>query len=89
MGKIYEPRFPDCLFSFVFLFAVVLVVRGQRKVAALRAIGVYPVKGKETDADVLRLLKTGNKMDAIKCYRSIHGVGLKEAKDAVELLKTN
>ena len=80
---------PIVLFGFVFLFAVVLVIRGQRKVAALRASGVYPEKGKETDADVLRLLKTGNKIEAIKCYRSIHSVGLKEAKDAVELLKTN
>ncbi|MDF3059292.1 MAG: hypothetical protein K0R17_3507 [Rariglobus sp.] len=26
---------------------------------------------------------------AIKCYREIHKIGLKEAKDAVELLEKN
>jgi ribosomal protein L7/L12 len=28
----------------------------------------------------------GHKIDAIKVYRRLHGVGLKEAKDAVERL---
>lgn len=36
--------------------------------------------------DILRLAQAGNKIEAIKRYREIHGVGLKEAKDAVEKL---
>ena len=36
--------------------------------------------------DILRLAQAGNKIEAIKLYREIHGVGLKEAKDAVEKL---
>lgn len=35
-----------------------------------------------------QLLKTGNKIEAIKVYRQTFGVGLKEAKDAVEKLQT-
>ncbi len=35
-----------------------------------------------------RLLKAGNKIEAIKVYRETFGVGLKEAKDAVEKLGT-
>jgi hypothetical protein len=38
-------------------------------------------------AEVARLLRGGNKIAAIKLYREITGVGLKEAKDAVERLE--
>ncbi|HEY9843292.1 MAG TPA: ribosomal protein L7/L12 [Candidatus Obscuribacterales bacterium] len=41
---------------------------------------------KPTMADVERLAKAGHKIPAIKAYRQIHGVGLKEAKDAVDRL---
>ncbi len=37
-------------------------------------------------AEVVALLKQNNKIAAIKVYRQIMGVGLKEAKDAVERL---
>jgi large subunit ribosomal protein L7/L12 len=37
-----------------------------------------------TDDDILALAKDGKKIKAIKWYRALHGVGLKEAKDAVE-----
>jgi ribosomal protein L7/L12 len=59
----------------------------ERKVADLRARGIYPAAGDEKDEDVLRLLRAGEKIMAIRCYRSLHKVGLKEAKDAVELLE--
>ncbi len=36
------------------------------------------------DGSVLALLASGSKIDAIKLYREQTGVGLKEAKDAVE-----
>ncbi|QUQ72085.1 ribosomal protein L7/L12 [Kutzneria sp. CA-103260] len=36
------------------------------------------------DQDVLALARAGRKIEAIKRYREITGVGLKEAKDAVE-----
>jgi large subunit ribosomal protein L7/L12 len=37
-----------------------------------------------TDADIMRLAQQGQKIQAIKWYRGLHGVGLKEAKEAVE-----
>lgn len=38
------------------------------------------------DADVLALAQAGEKIQAIKVYRDKHGVGLREAKDAVEAM---
>lgn len=38
-------------------------------------------------ADVRRLLESGNKIEAIKRFREITNVGLKEAKDAVERME--
>jgi ribosomal protein L7/L12 len=38
------------------------------------------------DGEVLDLMRTGQKIAAIKRYRETHGGGLKEAKEAVEAL---
>jgi ribosomal protein L7/L12 len=40
-----------------------------------------------TDADVEALLAKDEFIEAIKLYREIHGVGLKEAKDAVDAMR--
>ncbi len=37
-----------------------------------------------TEGDIPRLLMGGHKIDAIKVYRRLHDVDLKEAKEAVE-----
>ncbi|TMD48421.1 MAG: hypothetical protein E6I93_13480 [Chloroflexi bacterium] len=37
--------------------------------------------------DVVALLRQGNKIGAIKLYQEKMGVGLREAKDAVELMQ--
>ena len=37
-----------------------------------------------TDEDIRTLAQQGKKIQAIKWYRALHGVGLKEAKEAVE-----
>ncbi|MBI5715688.1 MAG: ribosomal protein L7/L12 [Chloroflexi bacterium] len=39
--------------------------------------------------EVVRLIKGGNKIEAIKLFREATGVGLKEAKDAVEAIERN
>lgn len=39
------------------------------------------------DAEIRRFLETGRKIDAIKRYRELSGVGLKESKDAIESLE--
>ena len=74
--------------GFLFLAWVFLMVRGQRnRLQSLQARGIYPAPGAESDADVRRLLESGEKILAIRCYRSLHNVGLKEAKEAVEALE--
>lgn len=39
-----------------------------------------------TDEDILEQVKQGNKIEAIKLYRELHKVGLKEAKDAIDAI---
>jgi ribosomal protein L7/L12 len=46
--------------------------------------GVAYDPNKDIPAAVLDALQRGNKIEAIKIYRESTGVGLKEAKDAVE-----
>lgn len=41
-------------------------------------------KNNVTEQDIIEALKSGNKVTAIKYYRQLHNVSLKEAKDAVE-----
>ena len=68
---------------------VVLVVLlidwfNRSKIKRAQASGLYPKRGQGTDEDVKRLLSHGQKIMAIKLYREIHDVGLKDAKEAVE-----
>lgn len=47
---------------------------------------------KATEAEINNLLaamKDGKFIEAIKCYRSITGLGLKESKDAIERYRVN
>ena len=37
-----------------------------------------------TEQDIINAVKNGNKIEAIKHYRFVHKVGLKEAKEAIE-----
>ena len=67
--------------------AFVATRRAEKKVAGLRARGLYPEAGRETEQDIVRLLQSGEKIMAIRCHRSLHKVGLREAKDAVESLE--
>jgi ribosomal protein L7/L12 len=43
----------------------------------------------DQQAEIRRLVQTNQKIEAIKLYRKLTGVGLKEAKDAVEGVDTN
>lgn len=75
----------------IFLGFVVVVFLARfltnRRIASLRDSGSLPEEGQATMADVERLLHSGNKIWAIRCYREIHNVGLREAKEAVEKIK--
>lgn len=56
--------------------------------------GMHPGQASELIIDegvrqeIMMLLRSGRKIEAIKVYREKTGVGLKEAKDAVERLES-
>lgn len=62
----------------------VMLQRRRTKIESLRRTGVYPRAGEETEADVDRLIMKGHKIEAIRVFRALHDVDLKEAKEAVE-----
>jgi ribosomal protein L7/L12 len=74
------------LFAIGLLIAFAFLVNwlNTRKVNKLRDEGIYPQAGLETDADVNRLILLGMKVEAIKVFRTVHGVTLRQAKEAVE-----
>ena len=74
------------LFGLFLLIAFAFLVNwlNKRKVNKLRDEGIYPQAGLETDADVNRLIRLGLKVEAIKVFRTVHGVTLRQAKEAVE-----
>jgi ribosomal protein L7/L12 len=65
------------------------VDRIERQVALISAnLGIpydYPVTT-ETPPEVVELVQGGNRVAAVKRYRELTGVGLKEAKEAVDAL---
>ena len=69
---------------FIILCAIVaLVSRQQTK--RLQSSGLLPEPGQiPTMEHVTRLVAAGQTILAVKTYREIYGVGLKEAKDAVD-----
>ena len=58
-------------------------------VVILLAFGLLPASAadsSDTPEDVLKLVRDGQKIQAIKAYRRIYRVGLKDAKDKVDEL---
>ena len=69
-----------------FLLIVLAVVVAVVASAVLLATnGPMPPAGL-SDADIRSEARAGNKIVAIRWYRTLHGVGLKRAKEAVERL---
>jgi ribosomal protein L7/L12 len=64
------------------------LAEAKEAVEALERGGTLPSyhPPEDFEADLLSLLEQGQKVQAIKLYRERAGVGLKEAKDAVEAL---
>jgi len=64
--------------------AVVLLAmisrRGEKADSSRARLGAAPPSGERID----EFLRAGQKIQAIKAYRALHGVDLKSAKDAVE-----
>ncbi len=71
----------------VFVLVVVALLVSWQKTQGARASGLWPPEGQTpTMEDVKRLVEAKQKILAIKMYREIKGVGLKEAKDAVDAM---
>lgn len=67
------------------MLAVPLVARllSARRLRMLRANGVYPEEGRESEADIERLKRAGETVFAVRCYRAVHHVSLAEAHAAI------
>jgi hypothetical protein len=68
------------------LLPLFLAKSDQVDVQQLRRQGLYPAPGKGADHNVKQLKDAGFPDYAIRLYREIHGVGLKEATEAVKQL---
>ena len=71
----------------VIVLIVVLRLATGSGVDKARRSGVYPPHGAGSDADVERLVRDGQKILAIKLYRELHGVGLKDSKEVVDKIE--
>ena len=68
------------------LLLVVMAVWSRGRVEQVRQPELSLPVGAGTDGDIARLVDAGQKIAAIKLYRRLHNVGLKDAKDAVDKL---
>ncbi len=82
------PKVIEILYVLGIVVALVFILDklNRLRVGRLRERGIYPPRGQGSEADVERLVSMGRRIDAIKVYREIHRVGLKEAKEAVDKL---
>lgn len=71
------------LLGVLFSGAAFARLRFEKRLHVLRMHGIYPKNGRESEADIARLKKAGETVLAVRCYRALHRVGLKEAHDAV------
>jgi len=61
---------------------IALIIVSSKKTSVPRA-------NSSTEKDIEDAINSGNKVAAIKHYRYVHGVGLKDAKDAVEKMQND
>ena len=77
------------IYGVVFIVVVVVLIsivirRNESKMQRMGDQSARPPEKRESEAEIDRLLQMGRKIEAIKVYRALHNVGLKEAKEAVE-----
>ena len=67
--------------------AFIIWVRRQDRNGPMSAVPGHEAAGASSNPpSILDLMQRGRKIEAIKLYREEHGVGLREAKEAVEAL---
>ena len=86
---------PPYLLSIPIIFILIVVILiipniwNHIKINKYRSAGLYPQQNKETERDIENLIRLGEDVLAIKCYRALHSSTLKDAKKHIELLKKN
>ena len=70
------------------VIVIALFIFASRRVSSARRSGLLPAAGQANMADVERLVRSGQHIMAIRCYREIHHCGLAEAKHAVDDLRS-
>ncbi len=68
-------------------FVLGRVTGTQRVPLVVRPLPSSPRDVEAADAEIVTLIRAGQKIEAIKRYRALHGVDLKAAKDAVDALE--
>jgi ribosomal protein L7/L12 len=65
---------------------LILIIAGITAVIAVITIILNrkAVPNIKSDKDVIDILSNGDRLKAIKAYRQLHGVGLKEAKKFID-----
>ena len=66
--------------------AVIFFAAGKNSGKSAAPISQVPLNREQAQAEITSLLANSRKIEAIKIYRSVYAVGLKEAKDAVEAI---
>jgi len=61
-------------------------VTGTQRVPLVVRPPASPRDVEAADAEIATLVRAGEKLEAIKRYRALHGVDLKAAKEAVEAI---
>ena len=78
---------PLIVLSLAIILGTIVSLVSRQQTKRLRSLGLLPEPGQIPTVEHLkRLAAAGQKIQAIKMYREIYRVGLKEAKDAVEKL---
>ncbi|NET10002.1 MAG: hypothetical protein F6K09_05375 [Merismopedia sp. SIO2A8] len=65
-------------------FGIILLVLLFQVISGLVQSDSAVPPSRLSDEDIRELARQGKKIEAIKQYRMLHGVGLKQAKNAVE-----
>lgn len=64
--------------TFIEFIELIITVSALAVVVAL-SLSHRPVQDARSDEDVINLLKSGRRIDAIKAYRQLHQCGIKQA----------
>jgi large subunit ribosomal protein L7/L12 len=78
------------ILSVVFIVALLKITKndaGSARTSNNAATAISAMSPDERNNAIVSLLKQGRKIEAIKLYREQTGLGLKEAKDAVEQIE--